>query len=287
MVGIPESVAIVGAGQAGSALAHGFRRAGLRVTTITSRTTEAAAALAAAVDADPGDLEACTGAELVCICTPDHAVAEVAGALADLDAAQPGACFLHTSGALDLEVLDPLSARGAAAGNLHPVAPLVPPEDPATLEGKPMGFDAAGDPGWVETLVRLLGGRPVSLVGVDRALYHAGCVTAANLVVGLAGAAAEMFSASGVDPASAHELVSSLLTASARNVATDGVAQALTGPVRRGDAATVARHLATLEGMDSGLAETYRVVSARLVDLMEPGAARDRSARVLGGGERR
>lgn len=287
MSALPGNVAIVGAGQAGAALAHGFKRGGLAVRTITARTTESAAALADEVDAEVGDLAAAAGADLVCICTPDHAVAEVAGALADLDAAQPGAYFLHVSGALDLGVLEPLAARGAATGILHPVTPLVPPEDPTTLVGKPMGCDAAGDTGWVEALVRLLGGRPVSLVGVDRALYHAGCVTAANLVVGLAAAAARMFAASGIEQGSAHDLVASLLTASARNVADQGVAAALTGPVRRGDAATVARHLGALDRVDPRLADTYRVVSARLLDIMEPGVARARAAAALEEGAQR
>lgn len=284
MIGMPGSVAIVGAGQAGAALAHGFRRGGLRVRTVTSRTAESAAALADAVDADVSDLVGAAAADLVCICTPDHAVAEVAAALADLDAAQPGAGFVHCSGALDLDVLEPLAARGATTGVLHPVTPLVPPEDPATLAGKPIGCDAAGDTGWVETLARILGGRPVSLVGVDRALYHAGCVTAANLVVGLAVAAAEMFAASGIAPEATDGLVASLLTSSAQNVARVGAAAALTGPVRRGDAATVARHLGALHGVDAGLADTYRIVSVRLLDVMEPGAARTRSAAALDAG---
>jgi len=286
MVGLPGTIAIVGAGQAGSALAHGFTRNGLCVRIVTSRTAAAAEALAGAVGASAASLDAAAGCDLVCICTPDHAVAEVVAALADRGAAQPGASFLHTSGALELDVLAALDAGGAATGILHPVTPLARPDDPATLDGKPMGFDAAGDTEWVEALVLRLGGRPVSLVGVDRALYHAGCVTAANLLVGLARAATEMFAAAGVDTDAAQDLMASLLTASARNVESRGVTAALTGPVRRGDAATVARHLAALDAVDPRLADTYRTVSAHLLDLMEPGPARSRAEAVLGDGRR-
>jgi len=275
-------VAIVGAGQAGSALAHGFRRGGMRVVAVTSRTPESAGALAAAVDATATDLAGIASADgLVCITTPDHAVAEVAAALADLGAAQPGTHFVHTSGALGLDVLEPLAEEGADVGILHPVTPLAQPEDPATLAGKPFGYDSDGEPSWLVDLIEVLGGRAVSLVGVDRALYHAACVTAANLVVGLAAMAERIFTVAGVTAPAAADLAGSLVSTSAGKVAAQGASGALTGPVRRGDAAVVARHLAALGQVDTQLAETYRLVSSHLLGIMEPGPARDRSAAAL------
>lgn len=283
MAGVARRVSIVGAGQAGSALAHGFRRAGLDVVAVTSRTTASAVALAAAVGAEATDLAAAAeAAELLCICTPDRAVPEVVAALAASGAVGSGTWCLHTSGALGLDVLESLAGRGVEIGILHPVTPLVPAEAPATLAGKPMGFDAAGDTAWVEALARLLGGRPVSLVGVDRTLYHAACVVSANLVVGLGAAALRVFEAAGVDADSAQDLVRSLLTSTAANVGARGAAAALTGPVRRGDAGTVTRHLDALGEVDPRIRDSYRSVSALLLDLMEPGPERDASATALG-----
>lgn len=283
MAEVARRVSIVGAGQAGSALAHGFTRAGLEVVAVTSRTTARARALAAAVGTEATDLgSAAARSELLCICTPDRAIVEVVAALVDAGAgAHPRWC-LHTSGALGPEVLEPLAVLGVETGVLHPVTPLVPPDDPATLAGKPMGFDAAGDAGWVEMLVVLLGGHPVSLAGVDRVLYHAACVMAANLVVGLAGAAERVLDTAGVDAVSAGEIVTSLLASSAVNVGARGPAGALTGPVRRGDAGTVARHIDALTAIDPRIRDGYRSVSAILLDLVEPGPARDRTAAVLG-----
>lgn len=275
-------VSIVGAGQAGTALAHGFHRGGMRVVAVASLTPASAEALAGAVDAKATDLAGIAAAGgLVCITTPDHAVPEVATSLADLGAAQPGTRFLHTSGALGLDALDPLATDGAEVGILHPVTPLTRPEDPATLAGKPFGYDAAGEPSWLIDLVEILGGTAVSLVGVDRALYHAACVTAANLVVGLAAMAERIFCVAGVTAPASEDLAGSLILSSAGNVAAEGPSAALTGPVRRGDAAVVSRHLAALGDVDARLAETYRLVSSHLLGLMEPGPARERAAAVL------
>lgn len=275
-----RTVAIIGAGQAGSAIAHGLRRAAYRITAVASRAGESAASLAGEVDGLPASPGECVAsADLIFVTTTDDAIeGVVAGVASGLG---PRHSVVHCSGVLGLNVLDPASRAGARVGILHPVTPLVPPEDPATLHGKPMGVESRGDEAWLLEIVADLGGRPVSLAGVDRTLYHAGAVMGANLVVAMCAAAERVLVASGVAEEDARVMVASLLTSTARNVAGVGVKAALTGPVRRGDADVVRRHRESLGTVDPELAETYRLVSRRILALMDDPLARDVSGAAL------
>ena len=110
------------------------------------------------------------------------------------------------------------------------------------------------------------GARPFPLEGVDRAVYHAAAVVASNHVIALASAAARLWAMAGLPVESGREALAPLLLAAANNVARMELALALTGPVARGDIATIARHLDALE-RDPGLRELYRQLSDELLRL--------------------
>lgn len=275
-----RAVAIIGAGQAGSAIAHGLRRAGHKIAAVASRAGESAASLAAEVDARPASPDECVAsADLIFVTTSDDAIGEVVAGIAP--GLGPRHAVVHCSGVLGLDVLDPASLAGASVGILHPVTPLVPPEDPATLDGKPMGVESRGDEAWLLEVVADLGGRPVELAGVDRTLYHAGAVMGANLVVAMSATAEAVLVAAGVAEEDARTMVASLLISTARNVAGAGVKAALTGPVRRGDADVIRRHRESLATLDPELAETYRLVSRRILALIDDPRAKDASEAAL------
>lgn len=279
---VASTVAIIGAGQAGAALGWGLRRAGADIVAVASRSPESAERLARQLGAQAvTSLEALEQATLVLLAMPDNEVAGVVVSLAATAAFRPDHQVLHCSGVLPLDVLAPASMAGASVGVLHPVTPLVPPDDPATLDGKLMGCEAAGDDAWVLQLAEQLGGRPVRLAGVDRTLYHAAAATASNLVVAICGMAENLFREAGIDVDDARALVASLVSATARNIERSGPAGALTGPVRRGDATVIRRHLEALAHLDPMVAETYRLVSLRILDLMGPSASREASAAAL------
>jgi predicted short-subunit dehydrogenase-like oxidoreductase (DUF2520 family) len=277
---LPARAGIVGAGQAGAALGHGLVRAGVNVVAVMSRTGRSAESLAAALGARAvADLGAVgASAELVVLAVPDDVLAGVAAALP----ARYGHKVLHCSGAVGMEVLDPARDAGASVGVLHPVTPLVPPAAPETLAGKPMGIEAAGDPGWIVALACALGGVPVSLAGVDRPLYHAAAAMSANLVVAMCATAVEVFERAGLSRDDAETLVGSLVTATARNVATRGPVAALTGPVRRGDAEVLDRHIKALARLEPDVLAAYKAASRRILAIMPEGEAKQRSSSVLG-----
>jgi len=261
-------VGIVGAGRLGASLGAALRDAGYQVVVVASRSESAARALASAlgpgVQAIASVEEAAAHCDAVFLSVPDGEIAAVAASLRP----SPGQVVVHCSGALGLDVLAPVRAAGAVPGCFHPLQSFPSREpEPWRFRDIVCGVEAASEAGaFLEQVARDLGARPVRLEGVDRALYHAAAVFASNHLVALAAAAARLWAAAGLPPGEGRRALSPLLLAAARNVAEQDFARALTGPIARGDTATVARHFAALSG-DPGLRELYRRLSLELLRL--------------------
>jgi predicted short-subunit dehydrogenase-like oxidoreductase (DUF2520 family) len=251
----PERVWIVGPGRVGRALAALLRESGIAaVVGISGRRPLA-----------PGDpLRDHPGppylAELrppldspsaVFLTVPDREITGLARALAALDL-RP-AVALHSSGALGAEALAPLAEVGWSTGVLHPLVPLsgAPGEG---LHGALFGVSGSGP---AERLARRVveaaDGRVLVVEEGAAPLYHAGAVLAAGGVVALLATAARTLERAGVDPEMAEEAALSLASRALAGVAGRGTRAALTGPVARGDAETVALHLERLSGVERTL----------------------------------
>jgi predicted short-subunit dehydrogenase-like oxidoreductase (DUF2520 family) len=245
----PQPIAIIGAGRMGQGLARALREAGVS-TTLLGR------------ERRPEDTRQ---AALVLIATPDEAIASVAAELARDAAVGEPQVVLHLSGLLDRRALQPLAASGAALGSFHPLQSVA---DPATAAERLRGSFAAleGDSGALdagERLATTLGMRAVRIAPGAKAAYHAGAVIASNYAVVLAEVAARLARQAGVPADAAAELYLPLMQGTVANLPL-GPAAALTGPVRRGDAATVRAHLAALGSEDRVLYRVLGLAALRL-----------------------
>lgn len=210
-------VRVVGPGRAGGALARALADAGWRVDGPLGR------------DLDPA--AATSDTRLVLLAVPDGGVAHVAASLAPGDAV-----VAHVAGSLGLDVLAP----HARVGSVHPLVSL-PDAELGARRLRGAWFATAGDPEVAE-VVRALDGRSVQVDDADRAAYHAAAAVAANHLVALLGQVERLARGVGVPLEAYLDLARGALD----NVAEVGPAAALTGPVARGDRATVARHLEAL-----------------------------------------
>jgi predicted short-subunit dehydrogenase-like oxidoreductase (DUF2520 family) len=204
-------------------------------------------------------------AAVVLIAVPDDAIDGVAADLARGQAVSERHVVLHLSGLLDRDALRPLADTGTALGSFHPLQSIADPSTAgARLRGAFAGLegdDRAVDAG--ERLAGALGMHPVRLAAGGKAAYHAGAVIASNYVVVLASLAEGLARRAGVPPAEARALYLPLMQGTVANL-TLGPASALTGPVRRGDAATVRRHLAALAAGDRALYRALGLVALGL-----------------------
>jgi predicted short-subunit dehydrogenase-like oxidoreductase (DUF2520 family) len=244
-------VGVIGVGRAGSVLGAALVRAGYPVTAVAAVSDVSrarAAELLPGVPVLPPD-EVAARAELVILAVPDDALTGLAGGLAAAGALRPGQFVAHLSGAHGLGVLAPVLACGARPLGLHPAMALTGQVgDIDRLAGAAFAVTAApGDLSFAEQVVRSIGGAPVPVDEALRPLWHAGLAHGANHLVTLVASAAAVVRAAGVsDPAAA---IGPLLHAALDNALADaaaGASSAVTGPVSRGDAGTVAAHLHAL-----------------------------------------
>ena len=183
--------------------------------------------------------------EIVILAVPDDAVAAVAAAL------PPGPLVGHCSGALALEALAPHAERFS----LHPLMTLTAGSGPERLRGagaaiagsSPRALAVAGE------LAERAGLEPFRVADQDRALYHAAASIASNFLVTLESIADRLLRSVGVE----HRHTAALARASLENWATLGAQRALTGPISRGDSATVARQRAAIAARAPDLLDLF------------------------------
>ena len=211
------NVAVIGAGRLGTALAAALRAAGVMV-------------------AGPlGRAELPQGADAVLLCVPDSEIPAAAAAVAG------GAPLLgHTSGATPLTAL---AAGGAGAFGLHPLQTFSGGEGPDHFAGA--GCAVSGDTSaaleLATTLAERLGMTPFTIADADRAAYHAAASIASNFLLALEATAEQVAGGAGLEPGEARALLAPLVRSTVESWAARGPERALTGPVARGDEATVAR----------------------------------------------
>lgn len=276
--------AILGPGRLGCTLARGLSRCGHAVTAIAGGAAGAAEALAgefsATLACQPDELP--RHADVIFVTVPDRQILRAAGPLA----LGPDHALVHCSGALELSALSDLAAGGAALGCFHPLQSFPTRQlDGDRFDGIAIGIEAP--PPWDAVLRGLcedLTATPLPLAGVDRASYHAAAVLASNAVVALHGAAAEVWALAGLPADSARAALAPLTSGAADAIAELPLTEALTGPVARGDVATVRAHLRALSPRPE-LAALYRTLSAQLLTLGKPddGARRAQLAALLEG----
>ncbi|WBB66054.1 Rossmann-like and DUF2520 domain-containing protein [Micromonospora sp. WMMD812] len=262
------TVGVVGAGRVGAVLGAALAAAGHRVTAVTGASTASRARTALLLPSVPRrstTAVARSATDLLLIAVPDDALAGVVAALADSGALRPGQLVAHTSGAHGLDVLAPAAAAGAHPLALHPAMTFTgTPDDLDRLAGISYGVTAPPElRPLAARLVADLGGVPEWIGEADRPLYHAALAHGANHLVTLVNEAADRLRDAGVTQP--EKVLAPLLRAALENALRLGD-DALTGPVSRGDAGTVERHLARLAATAPESVAPYLALARRTAD---------------------
>ncbi|GAA3488039.1 MULTISPECIES: Rossmann-like and DUF2520 domain-containing protein [Streptomyces] len=241
------TVGVVGAGRVGSALAAALRQAGHRpvaASGVSDASVRRAAALLPGVPlVTPAEVLA--RADLVLLTVPDDALPGLVEGLADTGAIRPGQLLVHTSGRYGTAVLEPALRAGALPLALHPVMTFTGTSvDVQRLAGCSFGITAPQELRLAaEALVIEMGGDPEWIAEEARPLYHAALALGANHLVTLVAQSMELLRTAGVE--APDRMLGPLLGAALDNALRSGDG-ALTGPVARGDAGTVAAHVSEL-----------------------------------------
>jgi predicted short-subunit dehydrogenase-like oxidoreductase (DUF2520 family) len=272
------TVAIVGSGRLGTALAKALFDSHYKIEAVVARqiahSRRAASLLGSPTLAlSEKDLQGLPASKIILITTPDGEILKTAAKIAGLKAPPRGRTVLHTSGALAAsEVLAPLAAAGFATGSLHP---LVSISDPRTGSEKLRGafYCLEGDANAnrvARLLVKDLKGHSFHIDSNFKPLYHAAAVMASGHVTALIALATEMLVECGLDEKTARRVLMPLLESTVANLSESDPAQALTGTFARGDLDTVKRHLKALSSkrLSEALA-AYKLLGRRSLELAQ------------------
>ncbi|MFD9390239.1 Rossmann-like and DUF2520 domain-containing protein [Streptomyces sp. NPDC060000] len=241
------AVGVVGAGRVGPALAASLQLAGHRpvaVSGVSEASRRRAAQMLPGVPLLP-PAEVLQRADLVLLTVPDDTLPGLVEGLAETGAVRPGQLLVHTSGRYGSKVLDPALRAGGLPLALHPAMTFTgSPVDVQRLAGCSFGVTAPDELRLAaEALVIEMGGEPEWIAEENRPLYHAALALGANHLVTLVAQSMELLRAAGVE--APDRMLGPLLGAALDNALRSGDG-ALTGPVARGDAGTVAAHIAEL-----------------------------------------
>lgn len=270
MIGRTPNTFVVGAGPVATTLAGALRRKGVPVLGLWARNSKAARlagsiAGVAAFSSAPPDL--LLEAQVVIVAVSDDAIQDVASMLVGTGMVSSKHILLHCSGALSAEdAFFGVANKIGGAGILHPLRAISDPETvipdiPGTIfgiQGDANGLRAASD------LASVMGGQPLELSGDAMASYHAAAAMASNYVVALIDIGVELMTSAGMDQSVATTALAHLAGGAALNIKEQGIPEALTGPIRRGDASTVSRHLKVLKGEARAV---YRGLGVRTLEL--------------------
>ena len=264
-------VVIVGAGAMGRALGLRLAEAGYPVRGVVSRSRTSAEALARAVGAPVatdrlGEIPA--DAPLVALCVPDDQLADLAETLTGAHRSWQGAVVLHTSGALPASVLDPLRGEGARTLSFHPLQSVTRDADAQTLAGATVGVEGSepGRAAGIELAVGL-GMRYLVVSTEAKPRYHLAAAMASNLLVTLMAIVQEVLASIDIDRAEAMSILEPLLRGTIDNLLATSPEEALTGPVARGDLATLKSHGLALRKDLPHLVPVYAALSVETVRL--------------------
>ncbi|MGH8934350.1 MAG: Rossmann-like and DUF2520 domain-containing protein [Egibacteraceae bacterium] len=256
-------VGVIGPGRVGTALALALPWPAYEVVAVAGRGEITLARFAAAFPGVEVRPVANVGAEadLVLICVPDDALEQVVREVAKADGVVEGSRWVHTSGGYGPEALRPLALCGAHVAACHPAMTFPDPDRGLErLPGASWAVTAASeDLAWARILVTDLRGSPITVPAGARTLYHAGLAVGSNATATVVTLARDLLLGAGVqDP---NAFLGPLVTTSAAGAAERGI-EALTGPVRRGDAQTVAKHLKELREVMPEAVDAYVALSS-------------------------
>ncbi len=279
-----SSISIVGPGNLGSALALTLSRAGYQVKLLAARHKVAhVKALARKLHAQVIDVGKPLPTDVVWITVPDDAIAAVARLLASSQDWK-GKIVFHSSGALTSDELSPLRAKGARVASVHPMMTFVRGVVP---EMAGISFAVEGDAAAVRTarsIVEDLGGRPFVIKKQNKVLYHVFGSFASPMVIALMASLEEVARAAGIRQSEIKRVMEPLLSQTLRNYLQQEAASAFSGPLVRGDVATVRKHLAELLNLPEARAVYVALARASLNFL--PVRNRRMLERELNGAER-
>lgn len=258
-----KTLTIIGCGKVGKALGRCLAaNADLQILDVLNRSaasTQEAISFLGAGRAASG-VDDLAPADFYMIATGDSQIESACEALAHSGRLAAGTVVFHCSGALASSALRSAGDAGASVASIHPIRSFAAPEKAAAeFAGTYCGIE--GDVAALEALsplFRKVGARLVTIATGEKQIYHAAAVFASNYLVTLLDVAGQAYRQAGIPPELVLQLLGPLVRNTVDNVIHLGPAQALTGPIARGDLDAAKAQLVAVGNWDKRFGELYR-----------------------------
>jgi len=259
------NVLIIGRGRVGNGLARTLRKsAGIEVRSVGRKIAASAV----------------RRADTIVLAVSDDAIEEVAERIAPH--VGPKATVVHCAGARSVDELHACASRGAAVGVMHPLVSFPSTRSHPSLRGT--SFTVSGDRRAIAASRRIASacGARVVVAQTSDPAYHAAAALAANGAAALAFFSVSLLARLGFDQRAAERAIGGLLQSVGENVQRLGVPNALTGPIARGDAATVTKHRSAVRRVNRGALSAYDAVAPVIVRCARAaGLSKEKAAQIL------
>ena len=278
-------ISFIGAGKVGLALGLYFKQKGLKSGGYYSRTYKHAEIAANKTDSKAfASIEALMErSTMVWITASDDALSLLADQIAQLDIPQQIEAFVHTSGVHSSQILQPIKDAGFSIYCAHPLMAFGEPADSSEqLKNTYFSLDTqiddlrANDDTYLTRFFDKMGNSTLQIHADKKELYHCAATVLSNYMVTLLNLSYEMFAESGMSKAEIKKATEPLLKSTLKNIAeNEEMSNALTGPIKRGDMTTIAKHLKALENHMPDKISLYKELGRETMTMIQDNRLKD------------
>ncbi len=266
-----NKISIIGAGRLGTSLGVALSKKGYRIKSLscqTSLSADESQKIIGEGKSSTDNIQTARAGDMVILCLPDEEIVKVTKELSAASINWSKKFVFHCSGLLSSEILKPLKTKGALTASIHPVQSFAhkktPPEQFENiyfgLEGETQALEES------QKIIRKLGGHCFIIAAENKTLYHTACSIASNFFVVLLDAASSLLKKVGLQEEQAFKVLLPLVKGTLHNVKKFDIHASLTGPVIRGDKASVEKHLEALRKFPS-FYEMYRRLAFQALEI--------------------
>lgn len=264
-------IGFIGAGKVGTAFGLYLHRKGIKISGYCSRTKESAIRASTITESCQYDNTqlVCENSDVIIITTPDGFISQTAELLSNAVADWAHKTVCHMSGVYSSDILSRLKGKGATVCSLHPMMAFNDLESSVkALEAACFTLDGYGE-GLViiKNLLDATKNKYFEINPQSKSLYHTASCMVSNYVVALLDAGMEMFKTCGFPEENIKELIIPIVNKVINDVFNMGTGKALTGPISRGDTATVERHLKELKNHKKNWIDIYKALAIQTTEL--------------------
>lgn len=265
------SIGFIGSGKVGTALGYYFQKKGLNVSGYSSRSFQSAiqSAQKTKTKAFENNSALIHSSDIIWITTNDDSIEKVVADITEeANHQELPKLFLHASGTLTIDILSPLATKGHRIATAHPLLAFGDLTDSVEQLEKTY-FCIEKETPLLLQLLKKAGNPYLQISASKKGLYHIASVVLSNYLVTLSYISKQLYQQTGMSRQEIQKATTPLVESVLKNIAQQSEKEALTGPIKRGDANTILRHLHTIQEESPNFLYFYKTMGEETMKMLD------------------